>query len=698
MVRSCDSRCSVSHALCSARAACSANCSTIAITHRRMVGWPVPRSTTTAPSPCRRPRSNGTTSTFLASGRSDASRGSVSGSMARKSWLARSSQARDTDRSIPTAMSVGDSSPVHARRSRSSCGDARTTPRSNPKVEAQLFEKHAGDVRGLGVGVHASHHRGEPREVVLLSAELALARGREQRGPESEHPQPGDGECCRVLDVRLDARRHPSVQDTGSSGLDHQEQQQRVPQGELQPGPVGTEQSHAHDVDVRQELDRLRGPSRLSDHGGQVEAVHQQRPLQHRDRGSSASADDRGDEERESEEGRGRGRDRDRRLAIGCQNDERHHAREPEAKAGEVARALGDREQLGRVGRQTSMRGSEDHANSTMSDSTGASASRGSFRSKRSWIATNPTASPKSVSTIAKLRATPSRTRVEPIPGCGDGPPYVRRCRCRRRRRARAGRGMRAAAAGDRVRWVPLRVEEPGSRCRLIAGRADDGSHRRHLRRWGRAGRPRRHRGDPSRDRARHPSPRRPHRSPGPTVSSPGRVDGADRVVHAALAGSDGFFPEAHEVLRRAGCVGERDARGSDRQGGQCDHGRSIGSTSSRGTTSGGRGARRSNVSRLIIGIGAPSLDSAEPHIPRSWLSSESGTGSPTIGPWTSSTPRFRSSCSCSSETTPGAINLSSHVRCTGDQGGDDGVAREASAQAIERAFRPAGPVPAKAR
>ena len=107
MVRSWDSRCSVSHALWSARAACSANCSTIAITHRRMVGWPAPRSTTTAPSPCRRPRSNGTTSTFLASGRSDASRGSVSGSMARKSWLARFSQARDTDRSIPTAMSVG---------------------------------------------------------------------------------------------------------------------------------------------------------------------------------------------------------------------------------------------------------------------------------------------------------------------------------------------------------------------------------------------------------------------------------------------------------------------------------------------------------------------------------------------------------------------------------------------------------------
>ena len=63
----------------------------------------------------------------------------------------------------------------------------------------QLFEKHTGDVRGLGVGVHARHHRGEPREVVLLSTELALARGREQRGAQSEHPQPGDGECCRVL-------------------------------------------------------------------------------------------------------------------------------------------------------------------------------------------------------------------------------------------------------------------------------------------------------------------------------------------------------------------------------------------------------------------------------------------------------------------------------------------------------------------
>ena len=57
-----------------------------------------------------------------------------------------------------------------------------------PEGRTQLFEKHTGDVRGLGVGVHASHHRGEPREVVLLSTKLALARSREQRGAESEHP------------------------------------------------------------------------------------------------------------------------------------------------------------------------------------------------------------------------------------------------------------------------------------------------------------------------------------------------------------------------------------------------------------------------------------------------------------------------------------------------------------------------------
>ena len=141
MMRSCDSRSSVSQALCSARAACSANCSTIATTHRRMAGCPLPRSTTTAPSPCRRSRSSGTTSTFRASGMSDASRGSVCGSIARRSWLARSFHARDTASSTPTARSVGISLSVQARSSRSPCGGREDHSSCEPERGARALRE-----------------------------------------------------------------------------------------------------------------------------------------------------------------------------------------------------------------------------------------------------------------------------------------------------------------------------------------------------------------------------------------------------------------------------------------------------------------------------------------------------------------------------------------------------------------------------
>ena len=220
MVRSCDSRSSVSHALCSARAACSANCSTIAITHRRMVGWPLPRSTTTAPSPCRRSRSNGTTRTLLASGRSDASRGSVSGSIARKSWLARSSQARDTDRSIADrdvgrrlvpgpceeleVVVAGTRGPLLARIRTSNpalrgarWGCPRLPGRCPPEPPSRRAARGRASVYGVG----------------------ARSRPRTARCPRANTHSPAMVSVAPSCDVRLDAPRHPTVQDTGSSGL-----------------------------------------------------------------------------------------------------------------------------------------------------------------------------------------------------------------------------------------------------------------------------------------------------------------------------------------------------------------------------------------------------------------------------------------------------------------------------------------------
>ena len=99
---------------------------------------------------------------------------------------------------------------------------------------------------------------------MLLTAELAIARSREHGGPECEDPEARDGEGGSFPEpgrgVGLQASRQPVRQDAGSSALDHEQEQQRVPEGELQPRPIGAQQRHAHDMDVRQETDRVCGP------------------------------------------------------------------------------------------------------------------------------------------------------------------------------------------------------------------------------------------------------------------------------------------------------------------------------------------------------------------------------------------------------------------------------------------------------
>ena len=236
-----------------------------------------------------------------------------------------------------------------------------------------------------------------------------------------------------------------------------------MPQRELQPRPVGAEQRDGNDVHVRQEPDRLRRPAGLCDRGREVEAVDEQRPLQQGNRCLPTLPHDRGGDERESHVGGGRDRDLDRRD-IGDDGDADDDTRQGQAKAEEIAGALRDREQLGRIGREAAA--DEHHANSTMSDSTGASAKRGSCRSRRSWIVTNATARPKSTSRTTDPRATPLEHRTEAVPrpvlGVGWGDP-----RCGRDRGSRQGRAPEAVRGPEKgapsARSIPRRGRQSGS-------------------------------------------------------------------------------------------------------------------------------------------------------------------------------------------------------------------------------------------
>src|SRR5439155_11605838 len=248
--------------------------------------------------------------------------------------------------------------------------------------------------------------RREGCQIDLLASELALARGGGGCGAKCDQPQPGDRKG-RGSGARTVRRR--SFDDPGVDRSHDQEEERRMPQRDLEPGPIGTEQRDRHDVDEDEEQERADGPAGEGDDRGQVDPVDQEGTLHQwegepvvsakRDRCgrrrevADAREDDSGhrpDDDRRSEHYRGE----DHRTETGPQDPE-------------IRVALLEGQQLRRIGPRPLTPGARrDHENPIISVCTGASASFGSLRSRRFWTTTNPTATPSRASTTPRLRAT----------------------------------------------------------------------------------------------------------------------------------------------------------------------------------------------------------------------------------------------------------------------------------------------------
>ena len=142
--------------------------------------------------------------------------------------------------------------------------------------------------------------------------------------------------------------------------------------------------------------------------------------------------------------------------------------------------------------------------------------------------------------------------------GCGGGAAYERRCRFHRRLH-RAGRGMQAATDWDAsVRFPSVQGSVVRGSLRSLAGRmmgptaatSTDG-----------IGRVDPHAIEEIFHAIEHVTSDRVDRigDRGDRVA-PGSVDGADRVVQAALAGSDGFWLQPAMTIAKSSCASE--ARG----------------------------------------------------------------------------------------------------------------------------------------
>ena len=102
-------------------------------------------------------------------------------------------------------------------------------------------------------------HRDQGLEVGAALAQLALGESEEQRGREREDPQrrhADGGDLERVLPARdVDGREQ-----AGHLRLHEPDEEQRVPRGDEEPGPVRDQEGDGDQLEVEQEPKRVVAP------------------------------------------------------------------------------------------------------------------------------------------------------------------------------------------------------------------------------------------------------------------------------------------------------------------------------------------------------------------------------------------------------------------------------------------------------
>jgi hypothetical protein len=161
-----------------------------------------------------------------------------------------------------------------------------TDTEHDPRLQSERFlhrlQEDPGDVVGIGGLVELGGHRRQRLHVRPPSPQLSLIERREEGSPQRHQPEhqhvehgslaePGSaiGEGRR--------RRFDRLQKTGGLCVEHHEEQQGMPQRDLQSRAIGSQQGHRHEVEVDEEPERALGPSRQVGEPSEEEAVDQER-------------------------------------------------------------------------------------------------------------------------------------------------------------------------------------------------------------------------------------------------------------------------------------------------------------------------------------------------------------------------------------------------------------------------------------
>ena len=153
--------------------------------------------------------------------------------------------------------------PIAARTTTRPSVAPRTTPRSNVEPRGEAVEDDLRLLDRIGHVVELRAQLDERLEVGPALAELALVHRREDRRREREQPERRDVEDRHPveLDRPPGQRRRPPGRARGL-GIQDDEQQQRVPERDLQAGPVRAEQRDRDEMEVDEEPHRALRPAR----------------------------------------------------------------------------------------------------------------------------------------------------------------------------------------------------------------------------------------------------------------------------------------------------------------------------------------------------------------------------------------------------------------------------------------------------
>ena len=166
---------------------------------------------------------------------------------------------------------------VRRERDDPAVGLTQQDPALEPEARHDRRQHDIGLLDGVRDGIKAGADLDEGLQVRPALPELTLVQRREERRREREQPERGHVEHGHLLELDRDPRLHVhGGHQLRGLGVEEHDEEQRVPEGHLEPGAVRGQQRDGDQLQVHQELDRaLRAAGRVH-RGCEVETVDEQ--------------------------------------------------------------------------------------------------------------------------------------------------------------------------------------------------------------------------------------------------------------------------------------------------------------------------------------------------------------------------------------------------------------------------------------